>query len=109
MEMLLEVPINSVVASVFIGYMYHYLKSNDYMDVISLKSLEIGAISGFVISTMTIIVTFITHTFFNIIGLLTASILIIPSIILSIMLVVVGGLSAITVKNIIIAYNQRRL
>jgi hypothetical protein len=105
MEMLLEIPINSEVASVFIGYMYHYLKSNDYMNVISLKSLEIGAISGFVISNMTIVVTFITHTFFNIIGLLTDSILII----LSIILVVVGELSAIAVKNIIIAYNQRRL
>ena len=36
--------------------MYHYIKSHFYDEVISLKSLEIRVISGFLISLLTIMV-----------------------------------------------------
>jgi len=105
----ISIPVNTIIISIFIGYMYHYLKSDCYMDVISFKSLILGVISGFLIIFITLILTLINTPFFNISDiLLFFSILIIESIGFSIVLVVVGGLLAIPIKNFIISYKQKK-
>jgi len=105
----ISIPVNTIIISIFIGYIYHYLKSDCYMDVISFKSLLLGVISGFLIIFITLILTLINTPFFNISDiLLFFSILIIESIGFSIVLVVVGGLLAIPIKNFIISYKQKK-
>lgn len=101
MDTSFEIPIGAVIISIFIGYMYHYLKSDDYKDVISLKSLIIGTISGFLISLVVILVSLINANSLDLASFLTSIILIIYSIFISISLVVVGGVLAVAIKNII--------
>jgi len=107
-KMEISIPINTIIISIFIGYMYHYLKSDCYMDVISFKSLILGVIAGFLIIFITLILTLINTPFFNISYIPIYYILIIETIGLSIVLVVVGGLLAIPIKNFIISYKQKR-
>ncbi|HSP86725.1 MAG TPA: hypothetical protein VLN45_01215 [Ignavibacteriaceae bacterium] len=97
----IEIPIGAVIISIFIGYMYHYLKSKDYKDVISLKSVIVGIISGFLISITVIIISLINTQLWDISGLLTSSILVIFGIIFSIGFVVIGGFMAILIKKVL--------
>ena len=105
----IEFPVNYVVISIFIGYMYHYLQSEYYNDVISLKSVKVGIVSGFLISSTIIVVSLITTNSLDLINVLGSMMVLVLGIIISIVVVLIGGLLAITVKKIIISYNQRRL
>lgn len=102
----IEIPINYTLISIFIGYMYHYLQSNDYGDVISLKTVKIGIISGGLISVTLIIISLLSANSLNIPSFLTSLIIVVFGMIVSIISVVIGGISGIAVKRII--SNRRR-
>lgn len=109
MDMSIEIQyIGFLIISIFIGYVYHYLKTTGYKSVLSLNSLIVGTITGFLISVVAIVVSLINTPLWSVSGLLTSSILVIYSIILSIGFVVIGGIMAVTIKRIINGLKSNR-
>ena len=48
-------PIEYVIISVFIGYMYYFLKDVDYHEILSWTSIKIGCISGLLLAILAVI------------------------------------------------------
>ena len=101
MDGLIEIPIGYVVISIFIGYMYYYLNSDNYKDVISFKSVEVGIVSGVLISLIVILVSLIEANSLDLGNFLVSLILIVYGIIFSIFFVLIGGLLGVAIKRIL--------
>ncbi len=96
-----NIPIGYVIISIFIGYLYHYLKSNEYQDVFTVETMLIGFILGVLISVVAIIISIINTPFWNLEGLMASSIVLIFGIFLSIGFIAAGGVMAILIKKIL--------
>jgi hypothetical protein len=95
----LEIPLYYVLISIFIGYMYFYLYQLDYQDILSKTSLLIGSISGFILSSIAVLVGLVTNNAFSFGMFVETSIMIgIQAGLAGIVLVMMGGICAITVK-----------
>jgi hypothetical protein len=97
----IEMPIGYVVISIFIGYMYYFLKSDNYKDVISFKSIKVGIVSGVLISLIVIFVGLIEANSLDLDNFLVSLILVVFGIIFSIFFVLIGGLLGIAIKRIL--------
>ena len=100
MDMIVEFPIESVVISIFIGYMYYYITNRE--DILSWTTIKIGCISGFVLASAAILYALITANAFTVEEFIESSLIIgVPSVVIAIVLVVIGGYSAIAVKSLL--------
>ena len=94
-----NIPIGYVIISIFIGYIYHYFKSNEYRDVFTIQTMLIGFVLGGIISVGAIIISLINTPLWNLEGLIASSIVLIYGIFLSIGFTAVGGVMAILIKK----------
>ena len=94
-----NIPIGYVIISIFIGYLYHYLKSNEYRDVFTIQTMLIGFVLGGLISVAAIIISLINTPLWNLEGLIASSIVLIYGIFLSMGFIAVGGVMAIIIKK----------
>ena len=95
-------PIEYVIISIFIGYMYYYLVDVDYNEILSLTAIKIGCISGLLLAILAILVGLLDSNVFSWDDFfISVLILGIPSMIIAILLVMIGGYFAITVKRIL--------
>ena len=103
----IEFPLEYIIISIFIGYMYYYLKDRDYHDILSWSTIKIGFISGLLLAILAVLVgllnanAFAWDDFF-----LSVVTLGIPSIIVAIILVVIGGYLAVAVKRVLQNINR---
>jgi hypothetical protein len=98
----ISIPLETGLIPLIIGYMYHYLKSNYFEDIITLKSLLLGIVSGFLIAFITLLITFINTPFFKLEYIFVGSFgFYIIDMLLGVILVIIGGLFAITIKSIL--------
>lgn len=96
-----EFPIEAVVISIFIGYMYYYMVDRD--DVLSWTSIILGCISGFVLSTFGVLYGLVTANAFTFQEFVESSLIIgVQSMVVAIVLVIIGGYLAITIKQFLI-------
>ncbi len=102
MDLQVEIPLQYVIISLFIGYLYFYLYQRSYNSIISWTSIKLGCISGFTLSTITVFVGLISSNAFTLNEFIVSSIVIgIQSIVIGVILVMMGGVFAITVKQIL--------
>ena len=107
MDLTVEFPIECVVISIFIGYMYYYMVDADYQDIFSLTSVKIGCISGFTLSTIAVLYGLISANVFTLSDFIESSVCIgIQAMFVGIVLVVIGGLFAVTVKRILSKFKR---
>ncbi len=91
-----------MIISLFIGYLYFYLSQTDYKDIISWTSIKLGCISGFILSTIAVFVGLISSNAFTVNEFILSSIEIgIQCMVIGVILVMIGGVFAITVKRIL--------
>ena len=95
-------PIEYVIISVFIGYMYYFLKDVDYHEILSWTSIKIGCISGLLLAILAVLVGLLKFNAFSWDNFFLSIIILgIPSMIIAILLVMIGGYFAVTVKRIL--------
>ncbi len=79
-------PIEYVIISIFIGYMYYYLEYVDYHEILSWTSIKIGFISGLLLATIAVLVGLLKFNAFSLDNFfLSIVILGIPSMIIAIL------------------------
>jgi hypothetical protein len=101
MDLYIEIPLNYVLISIFLGYMYFYLYPLNYRDIVSKKSIIIGFISGFILSSIAVLVGLVTTSAFSLEMFVETSIIIgIQAGIVSIVLFMLGGICALTIKGL---------
>jgi hypothetical protein len=102
MDLKVEIPLHYVIISLFIGYLYFYLYQTGYKRIISWTSFKLGCISGFTLSTIAVFVGLISSNAFTWDEFISSSIEIgIQCMVIGVILVMVGGVFAITVKRIL--------
>jgi hypothetical protein len=107
MDLQVEIPLQYVIISLFIGYLYFYLSQTSYSSIISWSSIKLGCISGFILSTIAVFVGLISSNAFTWNEFIMSSIEIgIQSMVLGVILVMIGGVFAITVKRILSKYKR---
>jgi hypothetical protein len=95
-------PIEYVIISILIGYLYYYLKDVDYHEILSWTSIKIGCISGLLFGTLAVLVGLLESNVFSWDNFFLSIIILgIPSMIIAILLVMIGGYFAVTVKRIL--------
>lgn len=100
MDLYVEIPLHYVIISIFIGYMYFYIFSSDYRDLLSLKTAVIGCVSGFSLSTIAVLFGLINANAFSLNEFVDTTMIIgILNMVMGVVLVMVGGTCAITVKR----------
>jgi len=106
MDLYVEIPLYYVIISLFIGYMYFYLYSENYDEILSWKSVVIGCVSGFSLSTIAVLVGLLNAHVLTMYEFVDNSMTMgIISMFIGIILVLVGGTCAITVKRTLIKIN----
>jgi hypothetical protein len=91
-----------VILSLFIGYLYFYLSQTEYKDILSWTSIKLGCISGFTLSTIAVFVGLISSNAFTLDDFIFSSIIFgIQCMVIGVILVMIGGVFAITVKRIL--------
>ena len=58
-------PIEYVIISIFLGYMYYYLKEVNYHEILSWTSIKIGCISGLLSATLAVLVGLLEYNAFS--------------------------------------------
>jgi hypothetical protein len=102
MDTNINIPLNYVIISIFFGYLYFYLADVGYRDILSLTSVKLGCISGFILSTLAVLIGLLEANAFTLNEFIESSIFIgILGMIMGVVLVMIGGLFAVTVKNIL--------
>ena len=98
----IEFPLEYIIISIFIGYMYYYLIDVDYHEILSWTTIKIGCISGLFLTILAVLVGLLDANVFSWDDFfLSVVILGIPCIIIAILLVVIGVYFAVTVKRIL--------
>jgi hypothetical protein len=102
-----EFPLEYVIISIFIGYMYYYLNDVDYHEIISWITLKIGFISGLILAIIVVLVGLLRANAFSW-GNFFQSVVVLGifSIIVAIILVIMGGYLAVSVKRILQNFNR---
>lgn len=96
-----EFPIEPVVISIFIGYMYYYMVDRD--DILSWTTIKLGCISGFVLSTFGVLYGLVMANAFTLQEFVESSLIIgVQSMVVAIVLVIIGGYLAIVIKQLLI-------
>ena len=97
-----EFPLEYVLISIFIGYMYYYLNDVDYHEIFSWTTIKIGCISGLILAIITVLVGLLGANAFSW-GNFFQSVVVLGtfSIIVAILLVIIGGCLAVSVKRIL--------
>lgn len=95
-------PIECVIISIFIGYMYYYLHIADYHEILSWTTIKIGCISGLLLAILAILLGLLESNAFSWDDFFVSVVIFgIPSMIFAILLVMIGGYLAVTVKRIL--------
>ena len=102
-----EFPLEYVIVSIFIGYMYYYLTDVDYHEILSWTTIKIGCISGLLLAIIVVLVGLLRANAFSW-DTLFESVVVFGtfSIIVAILLVIIGGYFAVTVKRILKNFNR---
>lgn len=58
-------PIECVIISIFIGYIYYYLHDADYHEILSWTSIKIGCVSGLLLFILAILVGLLESNAFS--------------------------------------------
>ena len=61
----MEFPIECVIISIFVGYMYYYLHDADYHEILSCTSIKIGFFSGLLLAILAILVGLLESNAFS--------------------------------------------
>ncbi len=102
MDLQVEIPLHYVIISLFIGYLYFYLSPRSYNSIISWISIKLGCISGFTLSTIAVFVGLISSNALTLNEFIWSSILLgIQCMVIGVILVMIGGVFANTVKQIL--------
>ena len=102
MDTNIGIPVIYNIISVFIGYMYFYLSPLDYDDILTIKTVKVGLLSGLILSTIIILTGLIGGNALTLDNFIVSLVLIgAPSIVMDLVLVMVGGLCALTIKNLL--------
>jgi hypothetical protein len=102
-----EFPLQYIILSIFIGYMYYYLKDGDYHEILSWTTIKIGCISGLLLAIIAVLVGLLSANAFSWDNFFQSVVVLgIPSIIISIILVIMGGYLAVSIKRILNNFNR---
>jgi hypothetical protein len=102
-----EFQLEYVIISIFIGYMYYYLNDVGYDEIISWNSIKIGCISGLLLAVIVVLIGLLKANAFTWDNFLQSVVVLgILSIIVSILLVIMGGYLAVSVKRILQNFNR---
>ena len=102
MDLQVEIPLQYVIISIFVGYLYFYISKKEYNDILSWISIELGCISGFILATIAVFVGLISSNVFTLDDFVMSSIILgIQCMVVGVILVMVGGVFAVTVKRIL--------
>ena len=103
----IEFPLGYVLISLFIGYMYYYLIDVDYHEILSGTTIKIGCISGLLLAIIVVLVGLLSANAFSWDDFFFSVVLLgILSMIISILLVVIGGYFAVSVKRTLQNFNR---
>lgn len=96
------IPIEYVIISLFIGYLYYYLTDVEYREILSWTSLKIGSISGLLLAVLAGLIGLMSANVFSWDDFFVLMIFVgIPCMIIATLLVIMGGYFAITTKRIL--------
>ena len=103
MDTNIGIPVSYNIISIFIGYMYFYLSPLDYNDIFTIKTVKVGLLSGLILSIIIILTGLIGGNVLTLDNFIVSMVLFgVPSIVMDLVLVMVGGLCALTIKNLLI-------
>jgi hypothetical protein len=102
MDTNIEIPVSYNVISIFIGYLYFYLSPLDYKDILTIKTVKLGLLSGLILSFIIILAGLISGNALTLDNFIVSMVLFgVPCIVMDLVLVMVGGLCALTIKNLL--------
>lgn len=103
MDTNIGIPVSYNIISIFIGYMYFYLSPLDYNDILTIKTVKVGLLSGLILSIIIILTGLIGGNALTLDNFIVSMVLLgVPGIVMDLVLVMVGGLCALTIKNLFI-------
>ena len=108
MDTNIGIPVNYNLIAIFIGYMYFYLSTLDFKDVLTIKTVKVGLLSGLILSIIIIFTGLIIGDALTLDNFLVSLVLFgVPSLVMDLILVMVGGLCALTIKNLLIKIRRQ--